>query len=217
MINIKEKLSEISRKKIIISLIIIIMILAGIYFHLNNDNAGTYVPTINVSEVTDGDGYEDNAVSMQYNDGLYKVKFEHMGILKGYMFLNEVTFITAENETFILLRITPDMDPKDEIPEAYIVPTIKDNIMEINVFVDEDFKNMMGDSTNIIWGSTYQNFKQYDFSNEYKPGIYVDTIYDNDTERFLIGGNDANIFVGDATLEDAQSQNMEEITGVFLK
>ena len=89
--------------------------------------------------------------------------------------------------------------------------------MEINVFVDEDFKNMMGDSTNIIWGSTYQNFKQYDFSNEYKPGIYVDTIYDNDTERFLIGGNDANIFVGDATLEDAQSQNMEEITGVFLK
>ncbi|NOQ55919.1 MAG: hypothetical protein GQ477_03895 [Nanohaloarchaea archaeon] len=217
MINIKERLSMVSRKNIIISVIIIIIIIAGVYIYLNNDNINTYIPAINVSEVTDGDGYEDNAASMQYNDGLYKVKFEHMGILKGHMFLNEVVFQTEENETFVLLRITPDMDPKNEIPEAYIVPTIKDDIMEINVFVDEDFRNMLENPLNIIWGSTYQNFKTYDFSTEYKTGIYVNTVYDNDTERFRIGGNDANIFVGDATLEDAQTQNMDGITGVFLK
>ncbi|MBW6461853.1 MAG: hypothetical protein K0B07_02300 [DPANN group archaeon] len=213
----KKYIQNMNKKHIIIGLIIVILIIMGLSFHTNDNNTETYNPSINVSEVTDGDGYEDNAASMQYNDGLYKVKFEHMGILKGHMFLNEVIFQTEENETFVLLRITPNMDSKNEIPEAYIVPTIKDDIMEINVFVDEDFRNMLANPINIIWGSTYQNFKQYDFSNEYKPGIYVDTVYDNDTERFRIGGNDANIFVGDATLEDAQSQNMEGITGVFLK
>lgn len=172
---------------------------------------------IDVAEITNGNGYEDNAASIQYNDGTYRAKFEHMGILKGYMFLNEVIFQTEENERFVLLRITTDMNPKDEIPDAYIVPTIEYGVMEINIFVDEDFRNMMGGSTNIIWGSTYQNFKKYDFSNEYKKGIYMHTVYDDDIERFRIGGNDANIFVGDATLGDVQSQNMEGVTGVFLK
>ena len=172
---------------------------------------------IDVNEITGGNGYEDNAASMQYNDGIYRAKFEHMGIFKGRMFVNEVVFQTEDNEQFVLLRITTDIDPKDEIPEAYIVPTIEDNVMEINIFVDEDFRNMMGDNTNIIWGSTYQNFKRYDFSNEYNKGIYINTVYDEDTERFRSGGNGANIFLGDATLEDVQSQNMDGITGVFLK
>ena len=110
-----------------------------------------------------------------------------------------------------------NLNPKDEIPEAYIVPTIEDDVMEINIFIDEDFRNMMGDNTNIIWGSTYQNFKRYDFSNEYSKGIYINKVYDEDTERFRSGGNGANIFLGDATLEDVQSQNMDGITGVFLK
>lgn len=216
--NLKKYIPNLDKKHMIIGIIILTIIIVGIHLYTeNNQDTETYIPAINVSEITEGDGYEDNAASMQYNDGLYKVKFEHMGILKGHMFLNEVVFQTEENETFVLLRITPDMDPKDDIPEAYIIPTINDDIMEINVFVDEDFRNMLANPLNIIWGSTYQNFKQYDFSTEHEPGIYVDTVYDNDTERFKIGGNDANIFVGDATLEDAQTQNMEGITGVFLK
>lgn len=215
--NVKKNIQNINKKQIVIGLTLIILIVLGVYFYINNQNTGIYNPAINVSEVTDGNGYEDNAASMQYNDGIYRTKFGHTGILKGYMFLNEVISLTENNETIILLRITPDMDPKDGIPEAYIVPTIKDDIMEINVFVDEDFRTAMGGNTNIIWGSTYQNFKVYNFSIEHEPGIYVDTVYDNDTERFRTNGNDANIFVGDATLADAQSQNMEGITGVFLK
>ena len=133
------------------------------------------------------------------------------------MFLNEVNFMTEENESFVLMRTTADMKPGDDVSEAYIVPVIEDGVMAVNIYLDDDFKAFMGDDTNIIWGSEYQNFKKYDFSVEYKPGIYVDTVYDNDTERFTFGGNDANVFVGDATLEDAQAMKMDGITGVFLK
>ncbi|MCK5594085.1 MAG: hypothetical protein KAI18_02475 [Candidatus Aenigmarchaeota archaeon] len=185
---------------------------------MNYNDSSKIEPVINTTEITEGNGYDDNAASMQYDDGRYKILFEHIGILNGYTFLNEVTFMNDENETSVLLRITPDMDPKDSIAEIYIVPTINNEVLDINIYLDEDFRKMMGNNTNIIWGSTYQNFKVYDFSIEHKPGIYVDTVYDNNTERFLSGGsNDANIFVGDATLADAQTQNMEGITGVFLK
>ncbi|MCK5289786.1 MAG: hypothetical protein KAJ56_02475 [Candidatus Aenigmarchaeota archaeon] len=208
-----------SKKEIMAGMVILVLIVAGIYLYVDKDDKTLpeKVPAINVSELMEGDGYEDDASSIQYNDGIYMTKFEHMGIFKGYMFLNEVTFMTEENETFILMRITADINPGDDIPEAYIVPEIEDGVMAVNIYIDDDFRNSMKSGTNIIWGSEFQNFREYDFSVEYKPGIYVDTVYDNDAERFAVGGNDANVFVGDATLEDAQAMNMDGITGVFLK
>ena len=210
---------ESRKKEIMAGMIILILIVAGIYLFIDRDGKPLpeKAPAINVSELMEGDGYEDDAASIQYNDGIYMTKFEHMGIFKGYMFLNEVTFTTEENETFILMRITADINPGDDIPEAYIVPEIEDGVMAVNIYIDDDFRNSMKSGTNIIWGSEFQNFREYDFSVEYKPGIYVDTVYDNDAERFAVGGNDANVFVGDATLEDAQAMNMDGITGVFLK
>ncbi len=209
---------KIDKKDVLIGALVLILIVSCIFFYVQGrgDNVEK-VPAINVSELTEGDGYEDNAASMQYNDGLYRVKFEHMIMFKGFMFLNEVNFQTEENESFVLMRTTPDMKPGDDIPEAYMVPVIEDGVMAVNIYLDDDFRAFMGDDTNIIWGSEYQNFKKYDFSVEYQPGIYVDTVYDNDTERFRIGGNDAHVLVGDATLEDAQAMNMDGITGVFLK
>ena len=215
--DIKKYMQNLDKKNMLIAFIIVVFIIIGMTFYTNGNNSEISVPVINVTEITNENGYEDNAETIQYENGVYRYKFGHIGVLKGYIFSNEVIFQREDNETFILLRITPDMDPKDDIPEAYIVPNIENDIMEINIFLDQDFKNMLGNRTNIIWGSTYQNFKKYDFSTEYKKGIYVDTVYDNDTERFRIGGNDANIFVGDATLEDADTQNMEGVTGVFLK
>ncbi|MCK4809131.1 MAG: hypothetical protein KAS90_05900 [Candidatus Aenigmarchaeota archaeon] len=209
---------KIDKKDVLIGALVLILIVSCIFFYVQGkDEAEEEPPVIDVNEVTDGDGYEDNAASIQYNDGLHRVKFEHMIMFKGFMFLNEVNFMTEENESFVLMRTTPDMKPGDDVFEAYMVPVIEDGVMAVNIYLDDDFRAFMGDDTNIIWGSEYQNFKKYDFSVEYKPGIYVDTVYDNDTERFRIGGNDANVFVGDATLEDAQAMNMDGITGVFLK
>ncbi len=209
---------KIDKKDVLVGALVLILIVSCIFFYVQGrGEAEEEPPAINVSELTEGDGYEDNAASMQYNDGLYRVKFEHMIMFKGFMFLNEVNFQTEENESFVLMRTTPDMKPGDDVPEAYMVPVIEDGVMAVNIYLDDDFRDFMGDDTNIIWGSEYQNFKKYDFSVEYKPGIYVDTVYDNDTERFRVGGNDANVFVGDATFEDAQAMNMDGITGVFLK
>jgi len=209
---------NIDKKDVLVGAVVLVLIISCIYIYVQGrSEAREDSPAINVSELTEGDGYEDNAASMQYNDGLYMVKFEHMIMFKGFMFLNEVNFQTEENETFVLMRTTADIKAGDDIPEAYMVPVIEDGVMAVNIYLDDDFRAFMGDDTNIIWGSEYQNFKKYDFSVEYEPGIYVDTVYDNDTERFRVGGNDANVFVGDATLEDAQEMNMGGITGVFLK
>ncbi len=214
----KKKTDRINKKDVLTGALMLMLIVSCIFFYVQGkDEAKEDLPAINVSELTEGEGYEDNAASIQYNDGLHMVKFEHMIMFKGLMFLNEVNFMTEENETFLLMRTTPDMKPGDDVSEAYMVPAIEDGVMAVNIYLDDDFRDFMGDDTNIIWGSEYQNFRKYDFSVEYKPGIYVDTVYDNDTERFRVGGNDANVFVGDATLEDAQAMNMDGITGVFLK
>jgi len=209
---------KIDKKDVLVGALVLILIVSCIFFYVQGKGeAEEEPPAIDVDELTEGDGYEDNAASIQYNDGLHRVKFEHIGFYEGFMFLNEVNFMTEENESFVLMRTTADMKPGDDIPEVYMVPVIKDSVMAVNIYLDDDFRDFMGDDTNIIWGSEYQNFKKYDFSVEYKPGIYVDTVYDHDTERFRVGGNDANVFVGDATQEDAQAMIIEGITGVFLK
>lgn len=204
---------KINIKNVLAGAVILAIIVGAAYYVYRDSDDESHA--INVSEITDG--YEDDLASIQYNDGEYMFKFEHSGLYKGFPFLGDVKFTTEENETYTLMRTTADMRPGDEVPEAYIVPNLEEGVMIINIYLDDDFKNLMGNRTNIIWGSEYQNFRKYDYSREYKPGIYVDIVLDHDAERFKTGGNDANVFVGDATLEDAQNRNMVGITGVFLK
>ncbi len=174
-------------------------------------------PVINVPNITDDRATSEKLSSIKYRDDRHSLRFQHMGVYKGHNFMQEVIFRTQDNQTFTLIRTMPDIKASDGVPEAYMVPRFENDELIVNIFIDDDFRDHLEDDVNIIWGSEYQNFREYSFDEVFEPGIYVDTVHDNDTDRFIYGGNDANVFVGDATQENARNKNLDGITGVFLK
>lgn len=137
------------------------------------------IKEVDVDKVTRGDAYI-SSLKEQYNDGVIRAVFDHDGWYKGHNFDYEFRSVVG-NEEIVMIRITPEMDPGDGIIEGYLIQDIIDGELYAYVFVDEDWKQKVGES-NILWGEDFENIQpfQYDAVSE---GIYMNKIKD-DKSRF---------------------------------
>jgi hypothetical protein len=163
---------------------------------------------VNVERITKGFGYFTGA-DMQFKRDDVWTSFAYDGLYKGEYF-------TGSYEDKI--RISQNMDPTDGIMEGIIVEEIVDEVPIVYAFVDQDWRDEMGGSTNILWGFFFDNIKLFNFT-EVAPGIYMDTIKD-DPERFVGGFNGARrggVIIGDITPPEVFQGKTEGITAIILQ
>jgi len=200
-------------KKVVIIGVIAIILLIIVYFIANPPAAKPEewietkpdgVQEINVSKVTRGAGFT-NAEGLQYDDGEILTAFGYDGMYNGAYFPSQ-TYFDALGEP--KLRITTDLDPNNGIPEGWIAEYIEGKDVIAYIFVDEDWKNQIG-NTNIIWGTELQFIKKFMY-NPLSTGVYMDSIID-DPERFNkdYTERDGGIVVGNADSENAMYDNWD--------
>lgn len=168
------------------------------------------VKSIDIDEMTKGDAYI-SGTNQQYDDGKVMTSFAFDGLYKGNRFSN-----IYEEEGRVLMAITERMKPKNEIIEGFIVEYIDGGKIIANIFIDSDFREETGDKTNIVWGKTFQNIKEFEF-NEISSGIYMDTIID-DNERFGSNYNihEGGVVVGNMDLDDIRDGNSKDLTVIRI-
>jgi len=164
---------------------------------------------LDVEKVSQGRVYLSND-KMQFDDGRITQVFVLNGLYFGEEFFPEY----IENQKTVI-KISPEMNPRDGIMEGYIVEDIIDEKLVVHIFLDENWKNKMK-FTNIIWGGSYQNIKAFEF-NEIKTGIYMDEIKDDRSRfdedfTFSKGG----IIVGNITLENLENPDIEGVVFIEL-
>jgi len=171
----------------------------------------TGVQEINVSKVTRGAGFT-NAEGLQYDDGKILTAFGYDGMYNGIYFPSQTYFDEMGEPK---LKITTDLNPNNGIPEGWIAEYIKGREVTAYIFIDEDWRNQIGD-TNIIWGSELQFIKKFVY-NPLSTGVYMDSIID-DPARFNedYTESDGGIVVGNANSENALYDNWEGTTVIRL-
>ena len=149
------------------------------------------VKEINIEKITKGKAYID-ATGVQFISTSIRTVFDYEGWYKGEYFKREFV-----KEGILLMRISPEIKPNDGVIEGFIIETIENEEPIIYIFLDQDWKNKIKE-TIIYWGKSFNNQKEFNFSNQISPGIYIDKVKD-EKERFLfnysmhLGG----VYVGD--------------------
>ncbi len=205
-------------KKVVLLVIFLLIIVSSAYFLISNkkdvysDNPKTWIedkPTfkeINVDKVTKGKAYV-NYLGEQYRDGIIETVFTYDGIYKGKIFDNQYT---DENGN-LLIKISNELNPGDGVLDGYIIERIEDNNPVAFIFLDEDWKNIIGAKTNIIWGKDYERTVKFNF-DEIDDGVYMHEILD-DPDRFdnnfkeSVGG----IVVGDITKLNIENNELLDV------
>ena len=151
---------------------------------------------IQVEKITDGAGSVDDNGQQYITDTIGTV-FGYEGWYKGQYFKRE--FYQGSQ---LVKKIAPGMNPQNDIIEGFIVENIEEGIPIVFIFLDQDWRNEVN-HTKIFWGKSYQNKKDFNFSNEISNGVYLDIIQD-DTERFenSFALHSGGIMVGDITLDE---------------
>lgn len=213
----------ISRLTVILLLIVVIAAVIALILFIRkpkiepySDNPKTWVSDIgggikevSVEKVSFGQSYFDST-GQQLSTGNISTVFLYDGWFKDSYF--KWSFVEG-NKT--KLAINSFMDPNDGIPEGFIISSLSDGDVFVDVFVDEDWKSSIGEKTNIIWGSNYQNFKKFVF-NKISDGIYRDTVKD-DISRFSddFKVRKGGVMVGDISLDNIKN---EDFSGaVFIR
>ncbi len=179
------------KKVVIVILVVILVIAVSVYFtfkpkYYAEDPRGWIeekadgTKEVNITKATRGAGLL-NPEGLQYSDGKVLTAFGYDGAYEGEYFSSSVYKDILSGNT--LLDITPELKPGNGVMEGFIIEYIKGNEVTAYIFVDEDWRQKLGDSTNIIWGRMLDNIKKF----EYTPiadGIYMNEIID-DPERFI--------------------------------
>lgn len=203
------------QKKVFFSVLAIVfsLILISTFIVLNipeeetyeySDDPKTWVETkpdgvreVSVDKVTGGESYTDFN-GQQYVTSNIGTVFSYEGWYKGEQFRREY----IDNKGLKIMRIDPNMKPRDGVIEGFIVERIEDDKVYVYIFLDEDWKNKV-QNTRIYWGVTYQMDKDFDFSFSISPGIYMNKIED-DPNRFE---NNYNIHEGGIWVGDLKEKN----------
>ena len=206
-------------KKVLAGFIIIVLgiMVISTYFFLDffvgeevEDSGGIVidkgkVKEINIEQITSGASFVD-ALGQQYDDGEISTVFGYSGFYRGVYFDSEY----VGDDGNVKMRITNKMNPSDGVIEGFAVAKIEDNKPIVQIFLDEDWKRLVGDT--YIWsGVGYKKYQEFDF-NEVSNGIYSDSIED-DPGRYLesysihLGG----IIIGDVSKDKVEKRN-EDIT-----
>ena len=80
---------------------------------------------------------------------------------------------------YILMRISPEMDPTDGVIDGFILAKQEDNKFVFYIFVDEDWKKQL-EYTNILWGDDFSNpatlhMGSFNYQQSVN-GIYIDKL-----------------------------------------
>ncbi|PIN81752.1 hypothetical protein COV11_01250, partial [Candidatus Woesearchaeota archaeon CG10_big_fil_rev_8_21_14_0_10_30_7] len=150
-------------KNTIIIAILIGLILASTFYYLNlprlvefSDEPQDWLKenNIDVFYATKGKSFFglDN---LQYTGDGISTAFSLEGFYQGNKFLGEY-----KNDNKLIMKITSELDPKDGVINGFIFENIKGDEVKAYLFVDEDWKNYVG-NTNILWGANYENEQEF--------------------------------------------------------
>ena len=158
--------------------------------------------TLNIDFITNGSSFIDSQGQQIRLEDISTV-FTIEGYYKGNYFKKEF----SDEEDNVLMRIDTSMTPGDGIIEGFILEKIENDVPIAYIFLDEDWKEQVG-NTNIYWGDSWAFNKSFEF-NSIQEGIYMEKIED-DKSRFsedykirLYG-----IIVGDLTFEDNENKTL---------
>lgn len=179
------------------------------------DSVGSQIgSTIDIETETDSRAIPQGTDAIDYSDGEYLTQFVLIGLYNGTVFFDQM----VDDKYRVLMQFSYNPDPDDGVIEGCFMPEIIGDEFVVSIYVDEDFRKRFPDA-NLIWGPYYENVRKFDYSKEVTDGIYVDMITDSHLERFHVGydGPDANVYVGSASLENAQDGELVDNYGFFLK
>ncbi len=160
---------------------------------------------VSFEQVTKGAG-TFNDINEQYQYALIDTVFGYDGLYEGEYFKNK--YYSPDRK--IRMEITKNLVPGDGILQGIIIERIDDGQPVAFIFIDEDWRNKLGDTVNIVWGKKYQNMKKFEYK-EIEDGIYMNQILD-DNNRFIQTFNDVHfggIVVGNVNIKDVQEGNTD--------
>jgi len=213
-----------SKKSMIIILLILILVVGTVLFFIDNSQKISYsknpqdwiekkgdVQVVNVEKATEGKGYY-NLNDQQYKSASVETAFSYDGVYNGKIFKNYY----ADDSGKALIQITQNLVPNDGILHGIIVEKFENKVPVAYIFLDEDWKKQFGNSVNIEWGQTYQNFKAFEFKT-ISSGIYMDKITD-DKSRFNedYSVSSGGIIVGNIKESGKGLYQLEEETAISL-
>ncbi|MBI5354975.1 MAG: hypothetical protein HZB68_00785 [Candidatus Aenigmarchaeota archaeon] len=148
----------------------------------------------------------------RYRDRGFDATLFTSGIYKG----NRTGAVYASSGKRVL-EISQYIKPSDGVINGYISFSVRDGFIVAKAFIDDDWKKLLGNAT-IVWGGRWEHSKPFEF-NEVYPGVYVDTVYDNDTSRFLPNRmvSDGNFAVTDASPDEFRKGAMDGKTAIIYR
>ncbi len=188
--------------------------------------------SLDVEKMTKGDSNIDKTHQRYVVEGDIK-SFYYYAYYKGNPFKTEylnpifynVSYGKSIDETkklrmqYTLMRISPEMQPKDGIIEGIIVARKENEKFVFYTFLDEDWKDKI-EFTNIIWGDDLNNkeklnIKSFDFSNKEK-GVYIDKL-ENDVDWYDLYPKKGGIVIGEITIDEVVEDKIENKTFMYIR
>ncbi|MDY6777057.1 MAG: hypothetical protein SVU32_00200, partial [Candidatus Nanohaloarchaea archaeon] len=120
------------------------------------------------------------------------------------------------------MEVDPTLDPNNGIVEGYLMPRFVGNgskpVLRVDIYLDQDFREAVN-FTHVLVGQNqpaYGRLMNYSYT-EVADGVYMDTIRDRKTSRFLpgVGPIVGNVFVGE--VQKAEDPLLREGTAFFLR
>ncbi|MBD3204001.1 hypothetical protein GF327_06885 [Candidatus Woesearchaeota archaeon] len=178
---------------------------------------------VNLLKATQGYSIQTgNRQEYLINDSTYA--FFSYGVYKGKEFFQvyaEPKKPNSQNlppEDDVLMEISRELDPTDNIIQAYILAKENNKKFNFYIYVDKDWKNKLK-YTKVIYGDDFsspEKLKIRDFSyNEISTGIFLHEIKDS-SEWYNMDPVVGGIIVGEINLVDIQNNNLNS-TYVMLR
>lgn len=136
------------------------------------------------------------------------------GVYRGDIFTNQ-TYRDPPR-----MRFTQDLQPGDGVADVhvsgYILYEEGQPVFFADIYVDDDFREEVDGNLNVAWGTNFSDkFRQYQYE-EVEPGVYKDTIRDENVARFRERGpgsdGEVNVAVGNFSHEDVLQQRTAGLT-----
>ncbi len=151
---------------------------------------------VNVTEAAEGNAYKQSTGNIEYDKGGYMLLFVPTGIYMGEPFSTEYL---DENDA-LRMHITDSLDPKNGIIEGWMTFNIKNGVLFVSIFLDQDWRNQIKGTTNIIWGYDWDNIEKFEWRS-ISPGVYMDEISFSAKDFFGKPYASVNVLVSNATLD----------------
>jgi hypothetical protein len=226
-----------NKKKITIALALAILVIALVTyaftasdFNISGRPPESFEPTTTKFANQTKDGYftipilnlTDGRIERVSSQVDYTVKDLHSGIdstfklrgaVHGKSFYSTAMFDESKN---LAISLSPNMHPKNNFIEAFIVWDIVDGQPTAYIYVDEEWKTYVGDSW-IIWGKTFQKSRQFEWTS-IGDGIYMNKVYD-EWSRFdeNLEAQEGGIAITNMNSKDAILGSNEKVVAAVFK